>query len=85
MEESSTMGQREIGRLRQKCFTFAKALLASGRDFSFSLKVGDAWSGSAYCPEATAHTKLIYHVVFLEGPIPCHSLVFSSENQDHER
>ena len=39
--ESSTMGQREIGRLRQKCFSFGKTLLACGREFCFSLKMGD--------------------------------------------
>ena len=35
------MGSREIGRLRQKCFSFGKTLLACKRDFRFSLKVGD--------------------------------------------
>ena len=36
-----TMDSREIGRLRQKCFSFGKTLLACKRDFRFSLKVGD--------------------------------------------
>ena len=35
------MGPREIGRLRQKCFSFGKTLLACRREFCFSLKVGD--------------------------------------------
>ena len=35
------MGHREIGRLRQKCFSFGKTLLACGREFCFSLKMGD--------------------------------------------
>ena len=35
------MGSREIGRLRQKCFSFGKTLLACKREFRFSLKVGD--------------------------------------------
>ena len=35
------MGHREIGRLRQKCFSFGKTLLACGREFFFSLKMGD--------------------------------------------
>ena len=35
------MDSREIGRLRQKCFSFGKTLLACKREFSFSLKVGD--------------------------------------------
>ena len=39
--ESSIMGHREIGRLRQKCFSFGKTLLACGREFCFSLKMGD--------------------------------------------
>ena len=39
--ESPTMGPREIGRLRQKCFSFGKTLLACRREFCFSLKVGD--------------------------------------------
>ena len=39
--ESPTMGSREIGRLRQKCFSFGKTLLACKREFRFSLKVGD--------------------------------------------
>ena len=39
--ESSTMGHREIGPLRKKCFSFGKTLLACGREFCFSLKMGD--------------------------------------------
>ena len=35
------MDSREIGRLRQKCFSFGKTLLACKREFRFSLKVGD--------------------------------------------
>ena len=35
-----TMDSREIGRLRQKCFSFGKTLLACKRDFRFSLRVG---------------------------------------------
>ena len=35
------MDSREIGRLRQKCFSFGKTLMACKREFSFSLKVGD--------------------------------------------
>ena len=34
------MDSREIGRLRQKCFSFGKTLLACKRDFRFSLRVG---------------------------------------------
>ena len=37
------MGHREIGRLRQKCFSFGKTLLACRREFCFSLKVGDSF------------------------------------------
>ena len=57
MEESSTMGQREIGRLRQKCFTFGKMLLACGREFSFSLKVGDAFEMSLATGDSRAKPK----------------------------
>ena len=35
------MDSREIGRLRQKCFSFGKTLMADKHEFSFSLKVGD--------------------------------------------
>ena len=35
-----TMDSREIGRLRQKCFSFSRTLLAYKRDFRFSLRVG---------------------------------------------
>ena len=35
------MDSREIGRLRQKCFSFGKTIMACKREFSFSLKVGD--------------------------------------------
>ena len=48
------MGQREIGRLRQKCFTFGKTLLACGREFSFSLKVGDAFEMSLVTGDSNA-------------------------------
>ena len=34
------MDSREIGRLRQKCFSFSRTLLAYKRDFRFSLRVG---------------------------------------------
>ena len=34
------MDSREICRLRQKCFSFGKTLLACKRDFRFSLRVG---------------------------------------------
>ena len=34
------MDSREIGHLRQKCFSFGKTLLACKRDFRFSLRVG---------------------------------------------
>ena len=39
--EIPAMDSREIGRLRQKCFSFGKTLLACKREFRFSLKVGD--------------------------------------------
>ena len=39
--KSPTIGPREIGRLRQKCFSFGKTLLACRREFCFSLKVED--------------------------------------------
>ena len=55
--ESSTMEQREIGRLRQKCFTFGKTLLACGREFSFSLKVGDAFEMSLVTCDSRAKPK----------------------------
>ena len=51
------MGQREIGRLRQKCFTFGKTLLACGREFSFSLKVGDAFEMSLVTGDSRAKPK----------------------------
>ena len=35
-----TMDSRELGRLRQKCFSFSKTLLAYKRDLRFSLRVG---------------------------------------------
>ena len=35
-----TMDSREIGRLRQKCFSFSRTLFAYKRDFRFSLRVG---------------------------------------------
>ena len=35
------MDSREIGRLRQKCFSFGKTLMACKHEFGFSLKVGD--------------------------------------------
>ena len=34
------MDSREIDRLRQKCFSFSRTLLAYKRDFRFSLRVG---------------------------------------------
>ena len=34
------MNSREIGRLRQKCFSFSRTLLAYKRNFRFSLRVG---------------------------------------------
>ena len=36
----TAMDSREIGRLRQKCFSFSRTLLAYKRDFRFSLRVG---------------------------------------------
>merc|ERR1712015_396899 len=38
--ETPAMDSREIGRLRQKCFSFSRTLLAYKRDFRFSLRVG---------------------------------------------
>ena len=35
-----TMDSRELGRLRQKCFSFSGTLLAYKRDLRFSLRVG---------------------------------------------
>ena len=35
-----TMDSRELGRLRQKCFSFSRTLFAYKRDFRFSLRVG---------------------------------------------
>ena len=35
-----TMDSRELGRLRQKCFSFSRTLLAYKRDLRFSLRVG---------------------------------------------
>ena len=53
------MGQRENGRLRQKCFSFGngKTLLACGREFSFSLKVGDAFEMSLVTGDSRAKPK----------------------------
>ena len=35
-----TMDSRELGRLRQKCFSFSRTLFAYKRDLRFSLRVG---------------------------------------------
>ena len=51
------MGQREIGRLRQKCFTFGKTLLACGRQFTFTPKVGDAFEMSLATGDSRTKTK----------------------------
>ena len=51
------MGQREIGRLRQKCFTFGKTLLACGRQFTFTPKVGDAFEMSLATGDSRAKPK----------------------------
>ena len=51
------MGHREIGRLRQKCFSFGKTLLACGREFCFSLKVGDSFEMSLVTGDRRAKPK----------------------------
>ena len=51
------MGHREIGRLRQKCFSFGKMLLACGREFCFSLKVGDSFEMSLGTGDRRARPK----------------------------
>ena len=51
------MGHREISRLRQKCFSFGKTLLACGREFCFSLKVGDSFEMSLVTGDRRAKPK----------------------------
>ena len=38
------MRKKEENRLRQKCFALGKALVASERSFSFSLKIGEVFA-----------------------------------------
>ena len=40
------MRKKEVNRLRQKCFALGKALVASERSLSFSLKIGKVFAMS---------------------------------------
>ena len=42
--EEFFMRKKEENRLRQKCFALGKALVASERSFSFSLKIGEVFA-----------------------------------------